>query len=245
MNEGDIVQRLAVPSEDEDVDEMLKLLSEGNEAVNELSDVVPVLMLRSNAYSVNVRGILDHVELLDVQKLVHCRFDSILVENVAADSLGADPEDAVSRASLEGAASRIFGALMALRKVGEKQLAEICMMRQSTVKQVLFRMLQDHFVALEYVPKTPDRDCIKSFFLWSIDWAALHKKVVQSMYEAVSNLLIKRRSIRKQIEVMEHDDAHKVDAQSKGRWKRLCAAFEHLTAMIQKIDLQIALHRDF
>ena len=143
------------------------------------------------------------------------------------------------------AASRLFGALMAMRKVGEKQLAELCMMRQSTVKQVLYRMLSDHFVAIEYVPKTPDRDCIKSFFLWSIDWVAIHKKVLQSMYDAVSNLLVKKRSVRKQIEIAEHDDAHKASDHAKTRWKRLCAAFEHLAAIIQRVDLQIALHRDF
>lgn len=243
ISKRDIMRSLAAPAEDEAVDEWLGVLSEGNEVLNELSDVLPVLVLRSNAYSVNVRGIMDHVQLLDVQKLVHCRFDSLSAAESAGDP--EEEEEALSLRGQEGAASRLFGALMAMRKVGEKQLAELCMMRQSTVKQVLYRMLSDHFVAIEYVPKTPDRDCIKSFFLWSIDWVAIHKKVLQSMYDAVSNLLVKKRSVRKQIEIAEHDDAHKASDHAKTRWKRLCAAFEHLAAIIQRVDLQIALHRDF
>lgn len=225
-----------VPS-DESLDEWLKVLSEGTDVVNELSDILPILKLESNAYSVNVRGIMDRVQLLDVQKLVHRRFDTISTTKMDENAVAAQDDNA---------ASRIFGALIAMRKVGDKQLAEICMMRPATVKKVLYRMLSDQFVAMEYVARSADRDCIKSFFLWTIDWTALHKRVLQSMYDALSNLIVKRRTIRKQCRILlEQQDGQSTETEHNRKYSRLRAAADHLTAMIHKIDLQIALHRDF
>ena len=82
-------------------------------------------------------------------------------------------------------ASRIFGALISMRKIGDKQLSELCMMKHSKVKKVLYRMLSDKFVEMEYIPRSSDRDPKKSFFVWTINSRSIHKKLLHSMYNAV------------------------------------------------------------
>merc|ERR1719491_72608 len=108
-------------------------------------------------------------------------------------------------------------------------------MKHAQVKKVLYRMLADQFVACEYINRTADRDPKKSLFLWSIDWSQLRRRVLRSMYAATANLMQKRRSVRKQIELLENDQSHKSSETVKVRWRKLCAAFEHLTLSLQKL----------
>merc|ERR1711902_251215 len=116
---------------------------------------------------------------------------------------------------------------ISMRKIGDKQLSEICMIKHSTIKKILYRMLSDKFIEMEYIPRSADRDPKKSFFVWSINWFNLHKKILESMYNGLSNLLLKKRDIRKQIEKLENDNSHKTNKGNKQYWKKLCAAFEH------------------
>merc|ERR1712032_1628139 len=83
-----------------------------------------------------------------------------------------------------------------MKRVGEKQLAELCMLNQKTVKRMMNLMMKEGFVQSGYIPRTSNRDTAQSLFLWYIDWPPLHKKVLQSLYNAVSNLLVKRRDIK-------------------------------------------------
>jgi len=212
----------------------LEMLTDGVHLLNELNDILPVLLSsNSELYQVNVLGIVNRIQLLDVQKLVHCRFDELEI----------DKEHTAMQQSND--ATRIFGAMIAMRKIGDKQLSEMCMMQHSKVKKVLYRMLADKFIEMEYIARSADRDPKKSFFLWSINWSNLHKKVVKSMYTAICNLLLKKRDIRKRIETLENDNSHKMNGNARRQWMRLCAAFQHLTLSVQSLDLQIALHRDF
>eukprot|EP01083_Nonionella_stella_P081913 225918_1 len=224
---GDIEKQLKMSREA--VEESVKILSDGNEILDELNDILPVLIARSSGFHVNVCGIIDYIRKLDVQRLVHSRFDTLEVES----------------SEQRNEASRLFGAIISMRKIGDKQLSEICMMKHATVKKVLYRMLSDKFVEMEYIARSIDRDPKKSLFLWSINWCSLHKKILQSLYNATANLMVKQLNIRKIIQKIENDNSHKTNKNTKQKWTKLCAAFEHLTRAIQKIDTQIALHRDF
>ena len=150
-----------------------------------------------------------------MQNLVHCRFDAIIATGEKEAAAAAQSHDA----------SRIFGCWW--RCARRKQLADLCMMKHARVKKVMYRMLADRIVEIEYIPRTADRDPKKSLFLWSrLDAAS----------QAGSALDVTG--------VLENDDSHKSSAQGKTRWRKLCAAFEHLALSIHKLD-QVALHRDF
>jgi len=203
----------------------LDVLCDGNHLASELADVCPILLRPdSDCHCVNVCGIMNVLRLEDVRECVHCRFDEL--------------EDGKKIMRQSHDAMRIFSALCSMHKVGDKQLSELCVIKQATTKQILFRMLAEKYVKMEYIPRSSDRDPKRSVFVWSINWNNLHKKILQSMYNGIANLMIKRRSLRKKIEQCGQ-------ANNPQLKQKLCAAFEHLTLTMQKIDLQIALHRDF
>ena len=221
------------------LEKYLNILCDGQETLNELYDVLPMLLVENiDLYQVNIPGIINYIQLLDVQKLVHHRFDT-----VGPDDDDEDVEE--NNDQIKDDAQRIFGTIIAMRKIGDKQLSELCMMKHAKVNKILFQMLRDAFIDIESIPRSNDRDPKKSLYLWTINWFNVHKKILQSMYNSVSNLILKKRTIRKEIEILENDNSHKNTKQSKQYWMKLCAAFEHLTLSISKIDLQIALHRDY
>lgn len=229
MSLNDIFKKMngnAMPNENE-LSAYLDVLCDGNNLLNELCDILPILLSDSqmNAFYVNVCGIINVLQLENVKKCVHCRFDLIDTESAKQCN------DAL----------RIFSALCSMHKIGDKQLSELCVIKHSTIKQILYRMLAEKYVKMEYIPRSSDRDPKKSHFVWSINWNNLQKKILESMYCAMCNLMTKRQMIRKQIE--EIDD--EINNNKGLKKKKLCAAFEHLTMSIHKIDLQIALHRDF
>eukprot|EP00483_Globobulimina_turgida_P012735 UN12758 len=119
----------------ERLDEYLAVLSDGNSLLNELNDILPILIIGGvDKYYVNISGIIDYIQLLDVQKLVHSRFDTLEIEN--NENKNENEEGMQSNDAL-----RLFGAIISMRKIGDKQLSEICMIKHSTVKKVLYRML--------------------------------------------------------------------------------------------------------
>ena len=231
---NEIYERMQGKVSRDELSAHLDVLCDGNNLLNELSDILPILLCESmeSVFFVNVCGIMRALQFDDVRKCVHCRFDQI---EIGSDNKATQSHDAL----------RIFSAICSMHKIGDKQLSELCVIKHSTTKQILYRMLTEKYVQMEYIPRSNDRDPKKSFFVWSVNWHSLHKRVLHSMYNALCNLMTKRRSIRKQIEEIENDNSHKSSKQNRTKWKKLCAAFESLTMSIQKVDAQVALHRDF
>lgn len=156
--------------------------------------------------------------------------------NMGHASLGGQVPSVVSMGPL---ASRLLRLL--LEKGGmleEKQIADLLLIDQKTVKVILFRLFQDGLVSMVDVPKRPDRNPQTSLFLFEANWTKLLPLVTDLTHRSILNLRIRRRyeDHRAKDALRSHEEllnAIRADEQLLGAEGALDASGQSLGASMQ------------
>ncbi|KAH8960601.1 hypothetical protein BDL97_05G004000 [Sphagnum fallax] len=82
---------------------------------------------------------------------------------------------------------RIFRLLGLNGQLEQKQIGERAMVPKD-VRELLYRLLKDHYVQVQEVAKTAERVASKSIHLWCVDNQAVLHQVLDDIYHAASNL---------------------------------------------------------
>jgi transcription initiation factor IIE alpha subunit len=115
----------------------------------------------------------DEFYLLSERLLQHLRLDAAL---------------ALVRERCGPHAGRIFNLLASKARLEEKQVSDFALLPKKEAKEVLYLMLQAHFVELQEVPRTTERQPSKAFFLWSLPYPTLSGTLLSVVLQAWNNL---------------------------------------------------------
>ncbi len=133
-------------------------------------------------------------------------------------------------------AARVFALLSDRSRLEEKQISDLTLIPKKEAKEALYSLLQSHFVELQEVPRTADRQPSKAFYLWSLPYTTLGATVLAAALRSWGNLqlrmgaesaplqgLLDKTNARVQLSDAEHQKVNlwayklaKVDVVSRG-----------------------------
>ncbi|EJT98368.1 hypothetical protein DACRYDRAFT_57600 [Dacryopinax primogenitus] len=86
-------------------------------------------------------------------------------------------------------AGRVLGVLWGGTMMDERQIAKISLMQASVVRAALTALQSANFLSLQQVPKTPQREPARSFFLWYCDPQNCYTSLLSTLYGTIANLI--------------------------------------------------------
>ncbi|CAM6025857.1 unnamed protein product [Sphagnum balticum] len=126
---------------------------------------------------------------------------------------------------------RIFRLLGLNGQLEQKQIGERAMVPKD-VRELLYRLLKDHYVQVQEVAKTAERVASKSIHLWCVDNQAVLHQVLDDIYLAASNL--------------SQQLAHELEKeQQQEQVKPIQSIMTVLEASLLKLDNAMLLFHDF
>jgi len=86
-------------------------------------------------------------------------------------------------------AGRVLGVLWGGTMMDERQIAKVCLMQAAVVRSALTALQSAGFLSLQQVPKTPQREPARSFFLWYCSPQTCYAALLSTLYGTIANLL--------------------------------------------------------
>ena len=231
----------------ENLSECISILSDGNEITN-LHDITPVLMKdysSDNEYYVNISGIIDKIRMMDIQQIVHAKCHNYvqLTDDIKTNNNNNNNNNNSKTVKSVDHVQRVFRSIIELRMVGEEQISQTCLLETSDVRKILSQLLKERFIEIQEVPNTIDRAPNQTFYCYHIPWYSVHKRILHSMYKALINLILKKMDFKKKLNKLisnNNNNNKTINTHSK-----YSIAIQKLTFAIQKLNNQIAIHRDY
>ncbi|ORX77928.1 hypothetical protein BCR32DRAFT_270338 [Anaeromyces robustus] len=133
---------------------------------------------------------------------------------------------------------RLWKILLDKGKFDEKQIAKVALVSHVEARKCLFELLNAGYTYLQEIPKTIDRNTMRSTFLWYTDMNKVEEQLISECYKVLINLKKRRKieieKLSKLIEKSERDDVKKD--------KNLLSeaeifALEELKKIINRIDI--------
>ncbi|OUM59452.1 hypothetical protein PIROE2DRAFT_63775 [Piromyces sp. E2] len=108
---------------------------------------------------------------------------------------------------------RLWKILLDKGKFDEKQIAKVALVSHVEARKCLFELLNAGYTYLQEIPKTIDRNTMRSTFLWYTDMTKAEEQLVSECYKVLINLKKRRKieieKLSKLIEKSERDDVKK------------------------------------
>ncbi|KZT57494.1 hypothetical protein CALCODRAFT_496129 [Calocera cornea HHB12733] len=86
-------------------------------------------------------------------------------------------------------AGRVLGVLWSGTLMDERQIAKVALMQAAVVRSALTSLQSAGFLSLQQVPKTPQREPARSFFLWFCSPQTCYTALLSTLYGTIANLL--------------------------------------------------------
>ncbi|TFK55025.1 hypothetical protein OE88DRAFT_1653647 [Heliocybe sulcata] len=102
--------------------------------------------------------------------------------------------EAVTRERHGDDAVRLVRLLMDTGKMDEKQISKVAMMAQKDVRPLLSALSADSLVSLQDVPRTADRNPVRTFYLWYVDLAKAYTMLLDFLYKSLYNIGTRRQA---------------------------------------------------
>lgn len=159
----------------------------------------------------------------------------------------------LARSRLNGVALRLVRVLLDKGKLDEKTLQEMSLLSAKDLRQSLAKLKKNGFLGLQEVPREPQRQPLRTIYLWFYDSDRVRKMVLEDLYKAMSRLLRRLK--------VEHDKvgpllekADRIDV--RGNEKKFLAGGElrvldewrrkeeWLLGEVERLDDSVAILRD-
>ncbi|CAK9225893.1 unnamed protein product [Sphagnum troendelagicum] len=138
---------------------------------------------------------------------------------------------------------RIFRLLGLNGQLEQKQIGERAMVPKD-VRELLYRLLKDHYVQVQEVAKTAERVASKSIHLWCVDNQAVLHQVLDDIYHAASNLSQRLAHELEKEQQIHVPNANLTNSQQE-QVKRIQSIMTVLEASLLKLDNAMLLFHDF
>ena len=147
---------------------------------------------------------------------------------------------------------RLIKIVVDKRKVDEKQLAKVAMLRQKDVRIALMQLHSAGVVDMQEVPRTADRLPSRSFYLWYHDAKRAQDVVVRQFYAAIvkalQRLMAERRArmrLLQKVTLLQASSSHMpLTPSERTDWARLQHVEERLVLLIMRMDKLVLIFRD-
>lgn len=133
---------------------------------------------------------------------------------------------------------RLWKILLDKGKFDEKQIAKVALVSHLEARKCLFELLNAGYTYLQEIPKTVDRNTMRSTFLWYTDISKAEEQLVSECYKVLVNLKKRRKieieKLSKLIEKSERDDVKKDNSLLS---EAEIYALEELKKILNRIDI--------
>ncbi|ORX45948.1 hypothetical protein BCR36DRAFT_106455 [Piromyces finnis] len=133
---------------------------------------------------------------------------------------------------------RLWKILLDKGKFDEKQIAKVALVSHVEARKCLFELLNAGYAYLQEVPKTVDRNTMRSAFLWYTDIVKAEEQLISECYKVLINLKKRRKieieKLSKLIEKSERDDVKKDKSLLS---EAEIYALEELKKILNRIDI--------
>ncbi|XP_072139026.1 DNA-directed RNA polymerase III subunit RPC3 [Mobula birostris] len=110
----------------------------------------------------------------------------------ALASLACATVESVVQERFGSRSARIFRLLLRKRHLEQKQVEDFAMIPAKEAKEMMYRMLSENFISLQEIPKTPDHAPSRTFYLYTVNFQATVRMILQRCYKTVVNLITRR-----------------------------------------------------
>ncbi|KAG4102583.1 RNA polymerase III subunit RPC82 helix-turn-helix domain-containing protein [Neocallimastix lanati (nom. inval.)] len=133
---------------------------------------------------------------------------------------------------------RLWKILLDKGKFDEKQIAKVALVSHVEARKCLFELLNAGYTYLQEIPKTVDRNTMRSTFLWYTDMNKAEEQIISECYKVLINLKKRRKleteKLSKLIEKSERDDVKKDKSLLN---EAEIYALEELKKILNRIDI--------
>ncbi|KAF8919587.1 RNA polymerase III subunit RPC82-domain-containing protein [Mucidula mucida] len=91
---------------------------------------------------------------------------------------------------------RIVRLLLQTGKMEEKQIAKVAMMAAKDVRPLLSALATDSIISTSEVPKTSERNPLRTIYLWYVDLAKAYSVILGQLYKTLHNISSRRQTER-------------------------------------------------
>ncbi|KZT26340.1 hypothetical protein NEOLEDRAFT_1155836 [Neolentinus lepideus HHB14362 ss-1] len=102
--------------------------------------------------------------------------------------------EAVTRERHGDDAVRIVRLLLDTGKMDEKQISKVAMMALKDVRPLLSALSADSLVSLQDVPRSADRNPVRTFYLWYVDLTKAYTALLGYLYKSLYNIGMRRQA---------------------------------------------------
>jgi DNA-directed RNA polymerase III subunit RPC3 len=159
----------------------------------------------------------------------------------------------LARSRLNGVALRLVRVLIDKGKLDEKTLQEMSLLSAKDLRQCLGKLKMTGFLGLQEVPREPQRQPLRTIYLWFYDSDRVRKMLLEDLYKAMSRLLqrlkVERDKVGPLLEKAERIDV-RIDEKKflaggevrvLDEWRR---KEEWLLGEVERLDDSVAILRD-
>jgi hypothetical protein len=159
----------------------------------------------------------------------------------------------LARSRLNGVALRVVRVLLDKGKLDEKTLQEMSLLSAKDLRQCLAKLKKNGFVGLQEVPREPQRQPLRTIYLWFYDSDRVRKMLLEDLYKAMSRLLRRLKAERDKVAPLL-EKAERIDV--RGNEKKFLAGEEvrvldewrrkeeWLLGEVERLDDSVAILRD-
>ena len=159
----------------------------------------------------------------------------------------------LAKSRLNGVALRLVRVLLDKGKLDEKTLQEKSLLSAKDLRQCLLKLKRNGFLGLQEVPREPQRQPLKTIYLWFYDSDRVRKMLLGDLYKAMARLLrrlkVERDKVGSLLEKAERIDVRGKEEKFLARgemealeeWKR---KEEWLLGEVERLDDSVAILRD-
>jgi DNA-directed RNA polymerase III subunit RPC3 len=159
----------------------------------------------------------------------------------------------LAKSRLNGVALRLVRVLLDKGKLDEKTLQEISLLSAKDLRQCLAKLKKNGFLGLQEVPREPQRQPLKTLYLWFYDSDRVRKMLLEDLYKAMTRLLrrlkVERGKVGPLLEKAERIDVRGSEEKFLAggemkvldEWRR---REEWLLGEVERLDDSVAILRD-
>jgi DNA-directed RNA polymerase III subunit RPC3 len=159
----------------------------------------------------------------------------------------------LAKSRLNGVALRLVRVLLDKGKLDEKTLQEMSLLSAKDLRQCLGKLKKTGFLGLQEVPREPQRQPLRTIYLWFYDSDRVRKMLLEDLYKAMTRLLrrlkVERDKLGALLEKAERTDVRDNEEKFLARgemeildeWRR---KEEWLLGEVERLDDSVAILRD-
>lgn len=159
----------------------------------------------------------------------------------------------LAKSRLNGVALRLVRVLLDKGKLDEKTLQEMSLLSAKDLRQCLAKLKRNGFLGLQEVPREPQRQPLRTLYLWFYDSDRVRKMLLEDLYKATARLLRRLKVERDKVGPLL-EKAERIDVRGNeekflageemrvlGEWRR---KEQWLLGEVERLDDSVAILRD-